>query len=198
MRRLFSLVRTPEIKRCVTTLMHDRNYSIFMKRKHILTWLLAILLTLPGMAQMRRLMVLENFEQAFILRDSLKAYYNGQYELAAFDFDKRYDNMRLRFSNNEERAVEVSITARRIGEDKVLEKEGIQIIEKVFVKGRFLDLFNLYKRFIDPAAELEKLKDKGLDRGRYYKAYPTDKDRMFVNLHGSGENWELIILMENK
>jgi hypothetical protein len=36
------------------------------------------------MAQMKRFMIMENFEQAFILRDSLKAFYKGQYDLAAF------------------------------------------------------------------------------------------------------------------
>ena len=169
-----------------------------MKRKHILTWLLAILLSFPGTAQIRRLMVLENFEQAITLRDSLRAFYNGQYDLSYFTFDKKQDDARLGFTNSEGRKIDFFITARRIGEDKVLEKEGVRVIDRVHVKGRFLDLFNLYKRLIDPAAELEKLKDKGLDRGKTYKAYPTDNEKVFVNLHGSGEDWELIIVMENR
>ena len=198
MRHLFSLMHTPEIKNGTATLMYDRNQPIYMKRKHLLTGLLAILLSLPGMAQMKRLMVLENFEQAIMLRDSLKTFYNGQYDLSYFNYNKKDNDTRMVFSNSEDRKIEFFISARRIGEDKVLEKEGIQVIERVHVKGRFLDLFNLYKRFIDPAAELEKLKDKGLDRGKTYKAYPTDNGLMFVNLFGSGENWELIVAINNR
>jgi|GEM_PF-3420568 len=198
MRRPFSLMHTPEIKSRITTLMYDRNYSTHMKIKHLMTWLLAILLSLPGIAQMKRFMVMENFDQAFILRDSLKAFYSGQYDLSYFDYNKKSDDMRMEFANSEGRKIEFIIKAHRIGEDKVLEKEGTRIIGRVSVKGRFLDLFNLYKRFIDPAAELEKLKDKGLGMGRDYNAYPTDKEKVFVNLEGVDENWRLIILMENR
>lgn len=169
-----------------------------MKPRYFLVYFLALSLSIPAAAQMNKFMLLESFDKTFALRDSLKAFYKDVYDLASFDYNRKNDATRITFSNTEGREIKFSIRATWIGKDDVLEKEGVQTITRFHVQGRFLDLFNLYKRFIDPSAQVEKLKEKGLDRGKTYKANRNDPNEIFVNLYGSNESWELIVLPKAK
>jgi hypothetical protein len=165
-----------------------------MKLKFLVV--VSLLFSCGASAQMKRLFVKDGYNKVFQLRDSLKAYYNGRYELATFLWNDKKDYSNWQFRNSEGREINFSIRTANIDADPVLEKKGVKIIDRVHVSGRFLDLFELYKHFIDPAADIEKLKVNGLKMGRVYTAYQGE-EKMWVNLIGSGDNWELM-LAKNK